>query len=219
MKKIFLISSIIASSALAAQFQKVEPAFWWKGMKNPELQLLLYGKNIANQQVEISDGIQIKNITKVDNPNYLFVTINTNEIGSSKFKINLKNKNKLIDSYYYELKQRNPNSANRESFSSKDAFYLIMPDRFSNGDESIDSVPQLTEKADRNNPNGRHGGDLKGIMNHLDYLQDLGATTLWLTPVCEDNEDKTTYHGYAQTDLYKIDARYGTNEDYLKLSR
>ncbi len=219
MKKVISIFTLCVSAVVWAQFQKVEPAFWWKGMKNPELQILLYGKNIANQTIEISDGIQIKNLQKVENPNYVFVTVNTNEINVPKFKINLKNGKKLISSYQYELKERKPNSANRDSYTSKDVFYLIMPDRFANGDESNDSVPQLTEKVNRNNRDGRHGGDLKGIINQLDYLKNLGTTTLWLTPVCEDNEPKTTYHGYAQTDLYKIDARYGSNEDYQKLSQ
>ena len=219
MKKVISIFALCVSAVVWAQFQKVEPAFWWKGMKNPELQILLYGKNIANQTIEISDGIQIKNLQKVENPNYVFVTVNTNEINVPKFKINLKNGKKLVSSYQYELKERKPNSANRDSYTSKDVFYLIMPDRFANGDESNDSVPQLTEKVNRNNRDGRHGGDLKGIINQLDYLKNLGTTTLWLTPVCEDNEPKTTYHGYAQTDLYKIDARYGSNEDYQKLSQ
>ena len=219
MKKIISLSLFLIFSMVFSQIQRVEPAFWWKGMKNPELQILLYGKNIANSQIELSDNIQIKNIQKVENPNYVFITINTNEINSERFKINQKINNKIVASYNYELKTRKLNSANRLSYSSKDVMYLIMPDRFANGDESNDSVPQLTEKANRNDRSGRHGGDLKGIINNLDYLQNLGATTLWLTPVCEDNEPRTTYHGYAQTDLYKIDARYGTNEDYQKLSQ
>ena len=219
MKKTISLSLLLIFSMVFSQIQKVEPEFWWKGMKNPELQILLYGKNIANSQIELSDNIQIKNIQKVENPNYVFITINTNEISSERFKINQKIKNKVVASYNYELKTRKLNSANRESYTSKDVMYLIMPDRFANGDESNDFVPQLTEKAKRKDRNGRHCGDLKGIINNRDYLHYLGATTLWLTPVCEDNEPRTTYHGYAQTDLYKIDARYGTNEDYQKLSQ
>lgn len=219
MKKIISLTWLLAFSVSFAQIQKVEPAFWWKGMKNPELQILVYGKNIANSQIELSDGIQIKNLQKVENPNYIFVTINTNEINSPRFKINQKIKNKVVSSFTYELKDRKQNSSERESYTSKDVMYLIMPDRFANGDESNDNKPELIEKANRNDRNGRHGGDLKGIINNLDYLQNLGATTLWLTPVCEDNEPRTTYHGYAQTDLYKIDARYGTNDEYLKLSQ
>lgn len=218
MKNIISILTLFISTVVFAQFQHVEPAFWWKGMKNPELQILLHGKNIANQTIEISDGIKIKNLQKVENPNYVFVTINTDEINVSKFKIFLKNGKKVISTYNYELKERKPNSANRDSYTSKDVFYLIMPDRFANGDEKNDSQPSVIEKVNRTDRNGRHGGDLRGIINHLDYIKNLGATTVWLTPVCEDNEKNYSYHGYAQTDLYKIDARYGTNEEYKELS-
>ena len=217
MKKTLLF--LLISTFTFAQIQRVEPAFWWKGMKNPELQILVYGKNIANQTIELSNGIQIKELKKVENPNYVFITLNTDEITVPKFKINLKNGKKLVNSFDYELKQRNPNSASRNSFTSKDVMYLIMPDRFANGDYSNDSQPNLTEKANRNLPSGRHGGDLRGIIKNLDYLQNLGVTALWLTPANEDNEKQTSYHGYAQTDLYKIDGRYGTNEEYLELSR
>ncbi len=217
MKKALLF--LLISTFTFAQIQRVEPAFWWKGMKNPELQILVYGKNIANQTIELSNGIQVKEFKKVENPNYVFITLNTDEINVPKFKINLKNGKKLVNSFDYELKQRNPNSASRNSFTSKDVMYLIMPDRFANGDYSNDSQPNLTEKANRNLPSGRHGGDLRGIIKNLDYLQNLGVTALWLTPANEDNEKQTSYHGYAQTDLYKIDGRYGTNEEYLELSR
>ncbi|MBS7333744.1 MAG: cyclomaltodextrinase N-terminal domain-containing protein, partial [Weeksellaceae bacterium] len=128
MKKLFILTSLL-SSFVFAQIQKVEPMFWWKGMKNPELQILVYGKDINKYNIELSDQIQIKDITKTENPNYVFVTLNTNEINTSSFKINIKNKNKIVDSYTYELKNRQPNSANRSSFSSKDVVYLIMPDR------------------------------------------------------------------------------------------
>lgn len=222
MKKIYVIFALTGASFAFSQtktLEKVEPAFWWKGMKNPELQILVYGKDIANQEIELSDGVQIQAIQKVENPNYVFITVNTQEINVPKFKINTKKGRKNTGSYTYELKQRNPDSATRESYSSKDVIYLIMPDRFANGDAKNDSRPELTEKADRTLPNGRHGGDLRGIINNIDYIQNLGATAVWLTPVNEDNEKVYSYHGYAQTDLYKIDGRYGTNEDYRELSR
>jgi glycosidase len=222
MKKIYVIFALTGASFAFSQtktLEKVEPAFWWKGMKNPELQILMYGKDIANQEIELSDGVQIKAIQKVENPNYVFITVNTQEINVPKFKIDTKKGRKNTGSYTYELKQRNPDSATRESYSSKDVMYLIMPDRFANGDAKNDSRPELTEKADRTLPNGRHGGDLRGIINNIDYIQNLGATAVWLTPVNEDNEKVYSYHGYAQTDLYKIDGRYGTNEDYRELSR
>ncbi|WP_291120639.1 glycoside hydrolase family 13 protein [Empedobacter sp. UBA7248] len=218
MKKILLLSSFLSTFAFA-QIQKVEPMFWWKGMKNPEVQILVYGKDISKYNIELSDNVKIQNLQKTENPNYVFVTINTNEVNKSSFKINIKNKNKIVDSYTYELKNRQPNSANRSSFTSKDMVYLIMPDRFANGDESNDSKKELTDKANRSIPDGRHGGDLRGIINNLDYLQNLGATAVWLTPVNEDNEKQHSYHGYAQTDLYKIDGRYGSNEDYRELSQ
>ena len=202
-----------------AQIQKVEPAFWWHGMKNPELQILVYGKDISNYPIELSDNIKVKDLTKTENPNYVFITVNTDEVQKPSFKINFKKGKKTVDSYTYELKTRNPGSAERNSFSSKDVMYLIMPDRFANGDLSNDSKPNLIEKANRNLPSGRHGGDLRGIINNLDYLQNLGVTALWLTPANEDNEKQTSYHGYAQTDLYKIDGRYGSNQEYLELSQ
>ncbi|BAP30835.1 alpha amylase [Chryseobacterium sp. StRB126] len=222
MRKIYTLFALSAASIAFSQstvLEKVEPAFWWKGMKNPELQILVYGKGIANNKISLSDGVQIKNVQKVENPNYVFITINTNEINVPKFSINIENDKKNLGSYTYELKPRNSGAADRESYTSKDVMYLIMPDRFANGNEKNDSVPELTEKADRTLPNGRHGGDLQGIINNLDYIQNLGATAVWLTPVNEDNEKVYSYHGYAQTDLYKIDARYGTNEDYKKLSQ
>ena len=219
MKKHFTFLFLLFLAISFAQIQKVEPAFWWHGMKNPDLQILVYGKDISKYQVELSDNIKVKDLTKTENPNYVFITINTDEVQKPYFKINFKNGKKTVDSYTYELKNRKPGSAERNSFSSKDVMYLIMPDRFANGDPSNDSQPNLTEKANRNLPSGRHGGDLRGIINNLDYLQNLGVTALWLTPANEDNEKNTSYHGYAQTDLYKIDSRYGTNEEYLELSR
>ena len=137
MKKtlLFLLISVFSF----AQIQKVEPAFWWHKMKNPELQILVYGKDISKYQVELSDHIQIKDLTKTENPNYVFITINTDEVQKPSFKINFKNGKKTVDSYTYELKNRKPGSAERNSFSSKDVVYLIMPDRFANGDPSNDS--------------------------------------------------------------------------------
>ena len=219
MKKYFTFLFLLFVAISFAQIQKVEPAFWWKGMKNADLQILVYGKDIAKYQLELSDNIKIKDLTKTENPNYVFITVNTNEIQKPSFKINFKKGRKTVDSYTYELKTRKPGSAERNSFTSKDVMYLIMPDRFANGDVSNDSQPNLIEKANRNLPSGRHGGDLRGIINNLDYLQNLGVTALWLTPANEDNEKQTSYHGYAQTDLYKIDGRYGTNQEYLELSQ
>lgn len=218
MKHFYLLLLLCLASLFSAQLKKVEPAFWWKGMQEPELQILLYGEKIANKTLELSDGIQPLEIKKVENPNYLFVTIDTRAVKGNRFELRFKEKGKIISKYSYELKERDLNSQNRRSFSSKDVVYLIMPDRFSNGDPSNDSTSDLIEKVNRSNPNGRHGGDLRGIINNLDYLEDLGVSALWLTPVNQDNEKGYSYHGYAQTDLYKIDSRYGTSEEYRELS-
>ncbi len=217
MTRLFLLLFVCVSLSLSAQLKKVEPAFWWKGMHDTELQILLYGDNIASLEVELSEGMKPLEVNKVENPNYLFLTIDT-KTAPSLFEIRLKEGRKILHKYKYELKNREHSEKGRRSFSSQDVIYLIMPDRFANGDPSNDSTKDLIEKANRKDKNGRHGGDLKGIINQLDYLEKLGVTALWLTPVNQDNEKGYSYHGYAQTDLYKIDSRYGTNEDYRQLS-
>lgn len=202
------------------EIKKVEPPFWWAGMKNTSLQIMMYGKNIATYSVAISDKeILIDSITKTENVNYLFLNLNLNKVNSAKkFDIQLRKKGAKKLVYSYEIKTRETNSANRKGFDSSDVIYLIMPDRFSNGNPTIDSHHDMLEKADRDNSSGRHGGDIQGIINHLDYLQDLGVTALWSTPMLEDNEPVYSYHTYAQSDYYKIDPRYGTNSDYKKLA-
>jgi len=218
MKKLIVILSLSVSCTLFSQVQKIEPAFWWSGMKNPELQLLVYGKNINDLQPEFSNGIQIREVKKVENPNYLFVTIDTKNVQPGKFKINFKNGKKTVKTIDYEFKARQQNSANRNSYTSSDVFYLIMPDRFANGNPNNDNTPDTSEKSNRSDKNGRHGGDIAGIVKNLDYLNDLGVTTIWSTPLLEDNEPGISYHGYAQSDYYKIDPRYGTNDDYKNLA-
>ncbi|MGV3460654.1 MAG: glycoside hydrolase family 13 protein [Flavobacterium sp.] len=218
MKKL-LIALFFISSFAHAQIQRVEPPFWWSGMKNTELQVMFYGKDIAQYTPAVSNNIVIKNVVKTENPNYVFVTIDTKNVPASKLTFSFKDgKGKTAYSHNYELKQRAAGSAQRESFDSSDMIYLIMPDRFANGNPANDNVKGMDDKVDRTNGFGRHGGDIEGIIKNLDYLQALGATAIWNTPVCEDNHSRGSYHGYAQTDLYKIDPRYGTNEDYLRLS-
>lgn len=213
----FVIALILNISF--AQVQKIEPEFWWSGMKNTELQLLVYGKNISELQPEFSPQIPIKEVLKVENPNYLFITIDTKGVQPGKVELNFKKGKKSVQKFDYEFKQRNPNSAQRKGFDSSDVIYLLMPDRFANGNPGNDSHPDVTEKSNRNDIGGRHGGDIQGIIDNLDYLNDLGATTIWSTPLTEDNEKTYSYHGYASSDLYKIDPRYGTNNDYVKLSQ
>ena len=215
--KIYVLFLCVTFS-VAAQIDKVEPPFWWSNMHNPELQIMFYGKNIARYEASVSNNISIKNVVKTENPNYIFITIDTKDIPASDFVFTFKDKNKVAFKQPYTLKNRNANSAQRKSYDASDMMYLIMPDRFANGNPDNDSSKLTLERGNRNLPNGRHGGDIEGIINHLDYLQELGVTALWNTPLSEDNDPQGSYHGYAQSDVYKIDPRYGTNEEYLRLS-
>lgn len=213
-----LLVVLLFSASAKAQIQKTEPPFWYAGMNNPELQIMFYGKNIAQYEPSVSNNVVIKDIKKTENPNYVFVTIDTKNIPASEFVFSFKNKNKVAYTQKYSLKKRRENSAQRKSFDASDMMYLIMPDRFANGNPKNDSDASLVEKANRSTPGGRHGGDIEGIIKNLDYISSLGATTIWNTPLNEDNDKEHSYHTYAQSDVYKIDARYGTNEDYVRLS-
>jgi len=213
---LFLLLSFLTLN-LSAQIERVEPAFWWIGMKNPQLQLLIHGSEICNRKVEIQyPGVKILKTNRVCSPNYLFVTLEINQktVKAGKFDILLKQPDKTDLSFTYELKNRRPNSAQQEGFNSSDVIYLLMPDRFANGDPTNDNVDSQPDKADRNKLNGRYGGDIKGIQDHLDYIKELGATAIWCTPVQENNYSRLTYHGYAISDYYKIDPRFGTNDEY-----
>ena len=223
LSKIILTFFIVLTAAqIFAQqinIERVDPPFWWTGMKNHNLQLMVYGDNISETRPTIDyDGVNLKEVIHVESPNYLFLNIVIDEnTQSGTFDIDFKKGNKTKATYTYELKVRNANSNIHQGFDNSDVIYLLMPDRFSNGNPDNDDMPNMLEKADRKNPDGRHGGDIAGISNKLDYLNNLGVTTLWINPLLENNMPANSYHGYAVTDLYKIDARYGTNEDYVKL--
>ena len=216
-KKALLLVLSLVSLSISAQIERIEPAFWWTGMKNPQLQLLVHGDSISKNQIIINyPGVKLLKVNKVSNPNYLFVDllIDAKLAKAGKFNILFKQNGKTKASYRYELKSRRQNSAQRQGFSSSDVIYLLMPDRFANGDGSNDNVDSQPEKANRASDSGRHGGDIKGIQDHLDYIKELGATAIWCTPVQENNFTKYTYHGYAISDFYKIDPRFGSNDEY-----
>ncbi len=200
------------------KIDRIDPPFWWVGMKNTFLQLTIYGENIASMQPRITnEQVKISRSVKTSNPNYIFLNIeiakNTHpghfEIQFSKGDLNL--------TYNYELRERRSRSDRQMGLTQEDVVYLIMPDRFVNGDPGNDNIDSYPDKVNRNNPDGRHGGDLKGIIDRLDYLKELGITALWLTPFQENNMDKLSYHGYSITDHFKVDSRLGTNEDYVIL--
>lgn len=217
MKKLLYILTTLFTISISAQIDKMEPPFWFEGMNKSEIQILFYGKNIAQNSVSVSNNVVITNVTKTENPNYLFVTIDTKNVAAQTLNFQFKNGKKTF-SKDFEIQKRKENSANRKSFDTSDVIYLLMPDRFANGNESNDSSPKLQEKGNRSLSGGRHGGDIQGIIDHLDYIQELGATAIWSTPLCEDNDKGYSYHTYGQSDVYQIDARYGTNEDYKRLA-
>jgi len=221
MKKIILIIFLFTYSTLSAKIdiKKVEPLNWWVGMKNQELQILVYGKDIATATPEINyNGITVTDIKKVENPNYLFIYVNINEnTKAGSFPIVFKQGKKTVAKYNYELKQRKTSKNTHQGFDASDAVYLLMPDRFSNGNPDNDSMKGMLEKADRSNPDGRHGGDLQGVINHLDYIANTGFTTIWMNPFLENNQATYSYHGYAISDFYKVDPRMGTNDLFADL--
>ena len=202
----------------ATVIKKVVPAFWWAGMKNPELQVLLYGEHIAFAEVSISsEDITLQEVVKLENPNYLIVYLNISEAAPQTFNMILK-QGKKQTVIPYELKERKPDSSQIEGFNSSDVLYLIMPDRFANGDSSNDIISGMLEaRVDRNASFARHGGDFKGIEKHLDYIADLGVTSIWLNPIQENDMKEGSYHGYAITDYYQADRRFGNNEEFRNL--
>jgi glycosidase len=198
---------------------RVEPPFWWTGFKNPELQLMVHGERISETTPSISyEGVELVSSTAVENPNYLFINLRLSpDVKPGKFEISFRQNGKSIITSSYELKAREKNSAHRVGFNTSDVMYLIMPDRFANGDPSNDSQAGQLEKANRNDPDGRHGGDLKGIQDNLGYIRENGYTAIWVNPVLENNMPRVSYHGYSTTDFYKVDSRLGTNADYQQL--
>lgn len=211
-------------NSIAVDIQRVEPSHWWTGMKNKELQLLFFGKRIGGCTVSLSNGganWKLLRTHRTSNPDYLFadVEISPSALPGTYTILFLDEKGKKAATVSYELKAKSAMAEGAAGYTAADVLYLIMPDRFSNGNPSNDGMPGMLEKPDRNNPSGRHGGDLQGIENHLDYLKDLGVSTLWLNPVLENNQPKYSYHGYAITDYYKTDSRFGGLEDYKRLIR
>jgi glycosidase len=220
MRKLYILLLLITSInsfGQTAKLERVEPMSWWVGMHNPKLQLLVHGNQIAANEVQLSyPGVTLVKVNKVENPNYLFLDLEiASDTKPGKFAINFLQKGKKNLTYSYELQSRDHSAGRIQGVTSKDLVYLLMPDRFSNGDAANDVVKGLQEtKLNRDSMYFRHGGDIQGVINHLDYLKELGVTTVWMTPEIENDMTQASYHGYAATDNYKIDPRYGTNALY-----
>ena len=201
--------------------ERVEPANWWVGMRHNRVELLVHGRAIARAVPRIARaGVSIVDVQRTDNPNYLFVTVEVAaDARPGDVAIDFLESGKVVATHPWRIEAREPGSSQRRGFDASDAIYLITPDRFANGDPANDSVAGMAERANRANPNGRHGGDIAGIRRHLDYIAGMGFTQLWPTPLLENDQPAYSYHGYAITDLYRTDPRMGTNADFQALAR
>lgn len=206
--------------AQPAEIEVVDPPFWWTEMPVNELQLQLYGDELGHYRASVDyPGVKITKQLAVDSPNYLFLYFEiSDDVRAGNMDIVLTRDGKEI-ALSYELKTRESTAGRNLGFDASDVIYLMMPDRFANGDPSNDTIEGMLESADRSNPERRQGGDIQGVIDHLDYLENLGMTAIWFTPMFENDmsPEYGAYHGYAATDLYKVDRRYGSNELYKKL--
>ena len=226
MKRLFflmaLVAQVLTMSAAKSKvvIDRIDPTDWFVGLKNPQVQLMVYGKNIAAVQRVATDypGVVVDSVVRLDSPNYLFVYLNLRQAKPGTMTLQF-DKVKV----QYQLKQREMAGDKRIGFDNSDVLYMLMPDRFAQGQGHQPQVKGMRPyKEDRSQPSLRHGGDLNGIREHLDYFNELGVTALWLTPVLEnDSPDSdngySTYHGYATTNYYRVDPRFGTNDDYRRL--
>lgn len=221
MKRFITLTLLIVACSLSAMAAKprfnikhVEPLSWWVGMNTP-LQLMINGEGISNYELTIlpeGQGVEVARVHKADSPNYLFVDVAISQDAQpGEYTLRFTQGRNKHD-YKYTIAERKAGSRERASFTTADFVYLIMPDRFANGDASNDNTEDTREKVDRSKPGRRHGGDIQGIIDHLDYIADLGATAIWLTPMLLDDENGASYHGYSCCDYYLIDPRYGSNE-------
>lgn len=220
MRIIIAIIFICLQLSSYAQVDRIEPLNWWVGMNNPNVQLLVYGNNISNKSVSVDyPGVEILKQHRVENPNYIFLDLKiASDAKPGKVSLVFKEQGKKDFVRPYELKARDESKRKLQGVDASDFIYLIMPDRFANGDPSNDRIKGMADQTlDRDSMYYRHGGDLQGIINHLDYLEELGVTALWLNPVLTNDQPKTSYHGYANTESYFVDPRFGGNEAYRKL--
>ena len=221
MKKIIISLALILSSMTmqaATKIDHIEPENWYVGMKNSSLQLMVYGKNIRDSRVSVDyPGVKIDSLVRLDSPNYLFVYLNLSGAKPGNMVLNIDGKK-----VNYPLKARTMSGDKRIGFDNSDVLYVLMPDRFASGRNITKPMKGLNPYVvNRSKPSLRHGGDLEGVRQHLDYFNQLGVTALWFTPVLENNSpdmnSQSTYHGYATTNYYRVDPRFGTNEDYARL--
>ena len=226
MRKILFVTAIMMANVLTMSAARkevvtnIEPTDWYVGMKNPSVQLMVYGPDIRNVATVTTDypGVTIDSLVRLDSPNYLLVYMNLRDAKPGTMTLNF-GKTKIA----YQLKAREKRGEERMGFTNADVLYMLMPDRFAQGANHPAQVAGMRSYVeDRSKPSLRHGGDLNGIREHLDYFKELGVTALWFTPVLENNSPDSkngysTYHGYATTNYYRVDPRFGSNADYKRL--
>lgn len=221
MKKQIITLFLLLTCSTYAQLERVEPPNWWTGFENPLLQLMIYGENIGKATPVIQyKGVELKKVHVAQNPNYLFLDLLVSDAAEpEKFDIVFEYSDGTTEVVEYELRSRERTAEGLEGFNSSDVVYLITPDRFANGDSSNDIDPALKETTiNRSDDYARHGGDIRGIINHLDYIEDMGFTAIWSSPLLINDMESGSYHGYAMTDFYKVDPRFGTLEEYKELA-
>ena len=208
----------------APNVTRIDPTNWFADMQDPTLQLMVYGKDIKFADVSTDyPNVKIDSLVRLDSPNYLLIYLNLKGAKPGEIALTFSNKNGKKTIKKYQLKAREMAGSDRKGFDISDVLYMLMPDRFANGNPKNDIIKGMEDQlCNRNEPSLRHGGDLEGLRQHLDYFTDLGVTALWFTPVLEndrpaDDGKYSTYHGYATTDYYRVDPRFGTNEEYKAL--
>ncbi|MUP46166.1 alpha-amlyase [Gramella sp. BOM4] len=221
MKKLIIVFCLLIGFGSQAQIERVEPPHWWIGFEDSGLQLLVHGENVGNFEPRLDyPGVSIQKVHQADSPNYLFIDLEIS--GSAKpgfLNLVFENPEGQEMTYEYELKERTRPEEHFTGFDNTDAIYLITPDRFANGDPSNDVDKTLNEKTiDRSDDYARHGGDIRGIIDHLDYIDEMGFTAIWSSPLLINDMKSGSYHGYAMTDFYRVDPRFGTMDEYLELS-
>ncbi len=224
MKNVLVVAIVLIASLnteaqkIVPAVQRVEPLSWWTGMKDPNLQLMVHGQNISSTTVAMNyPGVEVVKVHPAENKNFIFIDLLIKpeaKPGNVVINFNYDKKKKLV--YNFELKERDKNRVTNV-IDQNDIIYLVTPDRFVNGNPNNDAVTGLKEGKNRSFHGGRHGGDIEGVLSKINYMDDLGVTVLWLNPVLENDMKEYSYHGYATTDYYKVDPRYGTNELYKKL--
>ena len=220
---IFLLLLLTSSFNLNGQnpIERVEPPNWWAGMEHEDLQLMVYGDNIQSLSPKINyPGLQLVNVILPTNENYIFINLKMMQnLQPGTVNIDFYKDGQKITTHPYRFEQREKGSAQRKGFDNSDLLYLITPDRFVNGDANNDEVTGMREGINRENHGGRHGGDIEGISESLNYIKEMGFTAIWLNPLLENDMEEYSYHGYSTTDYYKVDPRYGSNASYKALSK